>query len=1223
MRVACWLSFVLLVGILGAGAQEAATDLSRGRFTLQDGGAAREFEVAVDEVQMSGSNRVERVSGARTGAQLRQAARSLRAAPGERPQMVLYEAGVERSPATRRVLTGEIVVKLRPGEDAAAVAAAHGLRYARALDFAPGYVLFEAPEVGGALEVLDRLRASGRVTTAEPQLARQQQKRLIPSDTYFAQQWHLKNTGQGGSLAGTDVAVTDVWDTYRGRGVRIGIVDDGLQLTHPDLLPNIDTINDRDWNDATPDDPSPNVNIDFHGTACAGVAAARGDNALGISGAAPEATLVGLRLIAGPTTDLQEAEAMSWKSDLIQIKSNSWGPYDDGRTLQGPGALTLQALETATQTGRGGLGSIFVWAGGNGGDLSDNSNNDGYANSRFVIAVGAIGNNGRRSYYSELGANLLVSAPSNGASLGIVTTDLRGEAGYNATGVPGELSNRDYTNSFGGTSSACPLVAGCIALILEANPLLGWRDVHEILARSATKVDPTDADWITNGAGFHFNHKYGAGMVNSAQAVALALNWTNLPAEINAAQAQTGLSVAIPDNNANGITRQFNFSDSNVRVERVTVRVNIDHTSRGQLAMTLISPSGTESRLTEKHSDSNDHFRNWTFSTVRHWGENSQGTWTLKIADLATNNVGKVLSAAVTLYGTTAGPVNQPPRVTSAQISTSGTAFSDEVLKVTGVQAIDPEDDPVTLSYRWLVSEDGVNFLAIPGATASTFALSSAQLAKLVRCEIRPEAAGKQGVAFTTEAVAVIRRPQQLTRTGMPYSFDTDLFVPQEGLAVSRSVIINEFSQGAAGKQEWVELLVQKNTDLRGYTLGDRLGTYCTFKDNPLWSRVRAGTLIVIYNGPERDALIPAVPDLDPSDGILILPHNSTVLTAGYWEGLSNSAVESIVVKDSTGTLVDGLSLNNQNVYDPKLGIVGAVKCARYIGDTDFGADLLSNWVIQGSSSATPGAGNSPENSNYIAALFRIGAVVEPQYRLGAGSDAVPGLTLDPATGILSGTPQVPGGGLFVVRIERFTESEVTEQSFTLVVADLAGSVRVPAGQTWTVNGNAVVAGDLTVEGRIQTEGHHLTVQQLLNVSPGGVIENPAGLVEYRQRAGARISGQTSLLPDPVNDVLDSDGDGQSNLLEFMLGSNPSSASDRGFIRVTTVDGRLELEYDELVGATGATILPQVSDDLATWKSGPAHTEPVSAVGDGEIRRVKVRDLGAGPKRFIRLQVSR
>ncbi len=138
--------------------------------------------------------------------------------------------------------------------------------------------------------------------------------------------------------------ITSVWDTRKGTGIRIGIVDDGLQTTHPDLLTNVDTANDHDWNDGTPDDPNPVVTADFHGSSCAGVAAGRGNNSVGISGAAPEATLVGLRLIGAATTDTQESEAEGWKNDIIQVKTNSWGPNDDGKTLEGPGPITTAAL---------------------------------------------------------------------------------------------------------------------------------------------------------------------------------------------------------------------------------------------------------------------------------------------------------------------------------------------------------------------------------------------------------------------------------------------------------------------------------------------------------------------------------------------------------------------------------------------------------------------------------------------------------------------------------------------------------------------------------------------------------------------------------------------------------------------------------------------------------------------------------------------------------------
>ena len=181
--------------------------------------------------------------------------------------------------------------------------------------------------------------------------------------------------------------------------------------------------------------------------------------------------------------------------------------------------------------------------------------------------------------------------------MGKTTTDRTGSAGY----VSG-----DYDSEFGGTSSSTPTAAGVVALMLEANPNLGWRDVQEILLRSAKKVNPSDADWKTPVAPDKINHnnKFGGGLIDAAAAVGLATAWTNLGEQLKRTVAQTGLSVAIPNQNTTGITREFTVAaQDNIRVEHVTVTVNINHTARGNLKITLTSPVGTVSRLAEVHSD--------------------------------------------------------------------------------------------------------------------------------------------------------------------------------------------------------------------------------------------------------------------------------------------------------------------------------------------------------------------------------------------------------------------------------------------------------------------------------------------------------------------------------------------------------------------------------------------------------------------------------------------
>jgi subtilisin-like proprotein convertase family protein len=633
---------------------------------INPGGPSSSITLALDEailVDADGGETLVRLNPPATADTLPARLAALSSPGGIFP--VAYLVGEERTATHRRRITPDLRVQLDKAA-AEAVAATHQLILKDRPAYAPDWVIMTARDAFAALDAMVELRAAREVSSADVLLAVQHSKRAMPNDTLINNQWHLKRSGT--AAAGTDVNIETIWNYpnpgSRGTGIRIGIVDDGLQTAHPDLSPNVDTVNDKDWN-GNDADPNPSTGDD-HGTACAGNAAARGNNNLGVSGSAPEATLVGMRLIAASVTDAQEAEAMAYLPDLIEIKSNSWGPSDSGTILEAPGPLTLAALASATTNGRKGKGNIFLWAGGNGGNTGtsgDNSNYDGYANSIHTIAIGATDSTGNRASYSERGSNLIVCAPSSGG-LGITTTDRTGTLGYNTSST---ANGGDYANDFGGTSSATPTAAGIVALMLEKNPNLGWRDVQEILIRSATKFRPTDADWTSNGAGIPFNHNFGAGLVNATAAVNLAATWTNLPATTTTTSTQNSLTAAIPDNNATGITRSFNLSSSSIRVEHVTVRVSINHTSRGNLEMTLTSPSGMTSKLSELHTDSNDNYSNWTFSSVRHWGESSTGVWSFKIADRSTsgNSTGGTLTAAeLKIFGTPAAATNPAPVVT-------------------------------------------------------------------------------------------------------------------------------------------------------------------------------------------------------------------------------------------------------------------------------------------------------------------------------------------------------------------------------------------------------------------------------------------------------------------------------------------------------------------------------------------------------------------------------
>ncbi len=574
----------------------------------------------------------------------------------------LYPAGQPHTAANRRLLTRRIAIQIAPGADLAKIAATAGCTVARS--WGDGWHTLEAS--GGptaALEALRRLRGRD-IIHAEPLLARLQQKRgTAPTDPLISRQWHLLNTGQNGGVAGRDLNVFPAWNSVTGAGVVIGIIDDGLQHSHPDLAPHYRPQDSYDFNGRDPDPEPPAYFGDDHGTACAGLAAAAGGNGIGVAGVAFEAGLAGLRLISLPVTDEDEADAFAFHNDTIFVKSNSWGPDDNGQTLEGPGALAVAAIEDGVKLGRGGKGTIYLFAAGNGAGAGDAANFDGYANRREVLAIGAVTNIGTHPAYAEGGANVIASAPTDGGTLRITTTDRVGDDGFNAAGGLGELLDPDYSNSFGGTSAAAPQAAGVVALMLEKNPALGWRDVQEIMIATSRKVEPDDVGWQTNGGGFHFNQKYGAGLIDAGAAVALAAGWQNLGSNLRYSDARTGLVQPIPDKRAAGVEFTFHVAADHFRVEHVQLTTDIRHGSRGQLEITLTSPSGTVSRLAERRAgDLSPHYV-WTFMSRQCWGEMAKGDWKVKIADRVLGTTGTVQALTLTLWGAAPAGAIEPGAV--------------------------------------------------------------------------------------------------------------------------------------------------------------------------------------------------------------------------------------------------------------------------------------------------------------------------------------------------------------------------------------------------------------------------------------------------------------------------------------------------------------------------------------------------------------------------------
>lgn len=561
-------------------------------------------------------------------------------------------------------LSDRWLVRVAAGQDAAGVAAALGFEYRGVVAGTPDLHIFVRAGSGATPELAQQaglaLRRDGRVRSFQQELLYFSEPRL-PNDPLFTQQWHLRNTGQSGGTAGQDANVYPAWVAgYDGSGVVIAIVDDGLQHTHPDLQPKYRADLSYDFND---DDANPMpTSVDDHGTSVAGVAAAANEGTCGV-GAAYNAQLSGIRLTAGGLTDSKIANALSYRTDANQIYNNSWGPPDSGdeEGFWTGLPLTINALANGTQNGRGGRGTVYIWAGGNGRQARDNVNRDLFANSRYTLAIGAMDHRGVQSWYSEPGAPLLVAAPSSGDGVGITTTDLLGTAGASAG---------NCTNSFGGTSSSAPLVAGVVGLMLDANPNLTWREVQWILARTAVQNDPTnqgaDSDWTINGAGLPVNHAYGFGRVNAAAAVTMATTWSEpFGPELSYSAPLRTVNLAVPDNAPGAYVPGTFVLDSvyvpqDILIESVEVIFTATHAYRGDLEVRLVSPYGTESRLLVTSNDLGANYSGWKMTSLRHLDEGSEGTWTLRVADGYPQNAGVWNSWQLVIHGRSGEPPATP-----------------------------------------------------------------------------------------------------------------------------------------------------------------------------------------------------------------------------------------------------------------------------------------------------------------------------------------------------------------------------------------------------------------------------------------------------------------------------------------------------------------------------------------------------------------------------------
>ena len=531
------------------------------------------------------------------------------------------------------------------------------------------------------------------------------------TDPLFAEQWHLSNTGQTAfsnraGTAGADLRMSGaIGAGQNGAGVKLAVIDTGLEICHPDLAAN--TAAGGSFNlahEGTPGalrtDPFNHSILGDHGTSVAGVAAAAANNGFGGRGVAPQVTLVGFNVGAAgdPEAALLRSLGASHSdpdSASVDIFNMSFGNVVPS---ENPSEDFVRLMKMGTSALRQGRGALYVRAAGNGFGFCDRphplnrevgcigANTDPEQNVPWMLNVGAFNADDVKSSYSSPGANLWVLGPGGEDGIeqpAIITTDQAGaEAGFNLfqqnplTSAHPLNRDGDYVSAFGGTSSAAPAVAGAIAVLLGVNPDLTWRDVKHILAVTARTIDPGRSEvraafngapyvaqhaWRTNAAGHDFHNWYGFGAVDVDAAVALASSYTpgSLGTFIESPWFETGADAAlplpIPDADGAGVSAAMEVAGlpEAADIEAVVLEIAVEHGNAFDLGVTLRSPAGTSSVVNPPFNAVLDGFpglRNWHLLSNAFYGENPNGAWTVQVADLAAEDTGRLTGWRLRFY---------------------------------------------------------------------------------------------------------------------------------------------------------------------------------------------------------------------------------------------------------------------------------------------------------------------------------------------------------------------------------------------------------------------------------------------------------------------------------------------------------------------------------------------------------------------------------------------
>lgn len=541
--------------------------------------------------------------------------------------------------------------------------------------------------------IVENISANNRVKRQEPRTPRDKQ-------------WYLTDTA-------VSMNVKSAWeDGFTGKEVLVAVVDDGVNMNHPNLRLNFnlrasyDVLEDRKISGSH----SPGS----HGTKCAGIIAGSNNTDCGI-GIAFDAQIASLRLYDDNTksSDQSEARALSYKRDLIDVYSNSWGPGDMGWQVEGPGPRLTEALENGTRWGRHGKGSIFVFAAGNGGLAGDNCAFNGYANSIHTIAISGVNWDGRVPDYSEkCSAIMAVTYGQNVLTYGNVKAPIITAQG-----------NHDCTEDFPGTSGTTAMASGIIALALEANPELTWRDVQHLIVRSSKPLSsPRTSDfsttrrpkpsWKTNAANLSVSSHFGFGLMDAYTIVQYSRNWNSVPQQLYCEVALDISSSAGPQIPWRGqFQLPLSVSEHNCSIrflEHVQVQFDLSFPRRGYLRMSSVSPSRTQSTLFYPRAfDSltgEKRFSNWTVTSLHYWGENPIGNWTITIRNTKprrNNRNGHVFFLKLMLYGTKEDPLANNPHVNTTAKLVEEVEIAQRKADIVGHAATCRNSASVRYCRRW------------------------------------------------------------------------------------------------------------------------------------------------------------------------------------------------------------------------------------------------------------------------------------------------------------------------------------------------------------------------------------------------------------------------------------------------------------------------------------------------------------------------------------------